>query len=362
MVGSRGIPARYSGIEKALEELCPRLVQRGHQVTIYARPNASCNQSFFKGVRIRSLPAINTKHLETFSRVLLSLLLEMGEDNDIVHFHALGPAVFSYIPRLYSSKTVVTIQGLDWQRKKWGWAARLFLKGGEYASATFPNATIVVSKVLKKYYDTKYHVQTTYIPNGVSIPSLKKPNLINKYGLTPKKYLFFASRLVPEKGCHYLIEAFKKLETNMKLIIAGSSSHTDTYLRQLQASSKEHPNILFTGFVSGDLLAELFSNAYLYVLPSEIEGLSLSLLEAMSYGLCAVTSDIPENIGVTQNRFGYSFRNKDVDDLAEKLTCLLQQPDQVWAVGQESRKHVSEHYNWDCITDQTEAVYRSLYG
>jgi len=362
MIGSRGIPVTYSGIEKALEEMCPRLVQRGHQVTVYTKSNVAYNRDLFKGVKIVKVPAINTKHLETFTRVGLSLWHEIFSQSDIVHFHALGPAMFSYIPRVFSKKTVVTVHGLDWQREKWGWFARQFLKAGEYASARFPNATIVVSPVLKEYYDAKYNMQTIYIPNGVRIPAVREPgHIIEEYSLAPKNYLLFASRLVPEKGCHYLIEAFKRLETHMRLVIAGGSSHTDTYVEQLRLLGKDNPNIIFTGHVSGELLVELFSNAYLYVLPSSVEGLPLSLLEAMSYGLCVVTSDIPENVSVTQGIYGCSFRNRDVDDLTKTLKRLLQRPEQVKMIGQRARQHVSEKYNWEYIVDRTEAVYFSLW-
>jgi glycosyltransferase involved in cell wall biosynthesis len=289
MLGSRGIPTNYSGIERALEETCPRLVQRGHQVTVYTQSDVAYDRDEFKGVTIKRVPAIKTKHLETLTRVIGSLGRELLEQNDIIHFHALGPSVFSCVPRIFANKTVVTVHGLDWQRKKWGALARRFLRMAEYASAKFPNTTIVVSQALKKYYDTKYNIKTVYIPNGVTIPSLRRPKLIKRYGLSEENYILFVSRLVPEKGCHYLIEAFKRLATDKKLVIAGSSSHTETYEEQLHALSNNHPNIVFTGFVSGELLEELFSNAYLYVLPSEIEGLSLSLLEAMSYRRCVVT-------------------------------------------------------------------------
>jgi len=362
MLGSRGIPVTYSGIEKALEEICPRLVQRGHQVTVYTQSDALYDQDLFEGVRIKRVPAIHTKHLETLTRVGISLWQEIFSQSDVVHFHALGPAVFSYIPRIFSKKTVVTVHGLDWQREKWGWFARQFLKAGEYASARFPDATIVVSPVLQEYYDTRYDVQTVCIPNGVRIPVAREANrMIKEYALTPKNYLLFVSRLVPEKGCHYLIEAFKRLETNMKLVIAGGSGHTDAYVERLHVLGRDDPNIIFTGQVSGELLAQLFSNAYLYILPSSIEGLPLSLLEAMSYGLCVVTSDIPENVSVTEGIYGYSFRNKDVDDLTRTLERLLRQPERVRVIGQAARRHVTEKYDWEYITDQTEAVYSSLW-
>jgi len=360
MLGSRGIPVTYSGIETLLMEVCPRLVQRGHKVTVYTKSNLDYNGDAYKGVLLKRLPTVNTKHLETLSRLFGSLWLEMFSDSHIVHFHALGPSVFSFLPRIVSKKTVVTVHGLDWQRAKWGWFAVQILKFGEYASAKFPNKTISVSKSLADYYQKKYHKSAVYIPNGVNIPSLKKASLIKKYGLETKKYLLFLSRLVPEKGAHHLIEAYKKLDTDLKLVIAGGSGHTDEYIKELHHLSQNDPNIIFTGFVFGDLLMELFSNAYLYVLPSEIEGLPISLLEAMSFGLCAVTSDIPESVSVTQNIYGRTFQNKDSNDLANTLEELILNPQAVKSIGQKSRQHVKKYYNWDRITEQLEELYYSL--
>lgn len=360
MVGSRGIPAAYSGIEKALEEICPRLVQRGHQVSVYA--STSIPGRKFQGVDIKQVPAIETKHLETLTRVILSLGHEIFSNSEIVHFHALGPSVFSILPRALGKKTVATVHGLDWQREKWGWVARQALKMGEFASARFPSATIVVSPVLQEYYQTKYGVHPAFIPNGINPPKVREPERIREeYGLAGADYLFFASRLVPEKGCHYLIDAFRQLDTDKKLVIAGGSGHTDEYVAQLHQAAQDIPNILFTGYVSGAKLEELFSNAYIYILPSDIEGLSVSLLEAMSYRLCVVTSDIPENVYVTHEKYGFSFRQGDVSDLASVLSSLLSRPDLVAATGDKAQKHVLEHYTWDRIVDQLEAVYDSLF-
>jgi len=360
MLGSRGIPVTYSGVETYLKEICHRLVERGHQVTVYTKANLNYKRDIYKGVFLKRLPSLNTKHLETLTRLFGSLWQEMFSDSDIVHFHALGPSIFSLLPRVVSKKAIATIHGLDWQRAKWGWFATQTLKFGEYASARFPNKTISVSQTIADYYQKKYHNQTVYIPNGVNIPVLKEAQLIKEYGLEAQKFLLFLSRLVPEKGAQYLIEAYKRLDTSLKLVIAGGSGYTDKYVKQLHNLSQNDPNIIFTGFVSGDLLTELFSNAYLYVLPSEIEGLPIALLEAMSFGLCVVTSNIPENISVTKNTYGRSFYNKDVSDLENTLKELVLNPHLVKTIGEKSRVHVNEHYNWDRITDQLEELYLSL--
>lgn len=360
MVGSRGIPATYSGIEKGLEEICPRLVKRGHQVSVYASTDIADRE--FQGVQIRPLPAIDTKHLETLTRVILSVGQEMVGRSDVVHFHALGPSVFSLLPRVVGKKTVATVHGLDWQREKWGWVARQALRLGEMASARFPDATVVVSPVLQEYYQSKYGVSPAFIPNGINPPNIRAPRLIrDEYDLSPGGYLLFASRLVPEKGCHHLIAAFKQLETEKRLVIAGGSGHTDAYVAQLRAAARDDPRILFTGFVSGAKLEELFSNAYLYVLPSDIEGLSVSLLEAMSYRRCVVTSDIPENVYVAGAERGFSFRRGDPDALAHVLSVLLSRPELVAETGAEAQKYVLKRYTWDRIVDQLEAVYSALF-
>jgi glycosyltransferase involved in cell wall biosynthesis len=360
MLGSRGIPVTYSGIETALLEICPRLVKRGHQVVVYTKADLEFRKESFKGVLIRRLPSLNTKHFETLTRLFGALLKEMVSDSDIVHFHALGPSVFSFLPRAVGKKSVATIHGLDWQRAKWGWFATQMLKFGEYASAKFPNKTISVSQSISNYYREKYNKQTAYIPNGVNIPVFQQVRLIKEYGIEPKKYLLFLSRLVPEKGAHYLIEAYKGLDTSFKLVIAGGHGHTESYAKQLYNLSENNPNIIFTGYVSGDLLNELFGNAYAYVLPSEIEGLPIALLEAMSFGLCVLVSNIQENMNVIKNRYGFSFKNKDVCDLRNKLKELISMPSQVKNIGEISRRHVYRYYNWDRITDQLEELYLSL--
>jgi glycosyltransferase involved in cell wall biosynthesis len=360
MLGSRGVLSRYSGIEVALRELCPRLAARGHQVTVYARWDGGPRATLWRGVTVLKVPAVPTKHLETLTRTALSVGHALIRGYDVVHLHAVGPALFAPLPRARGSHVIVTVQGLDWQRRKWGWLARRVLRAGEYAAARFPHATIVVSPVLKRYFDTKYHLDTVYIPNGVSLPVCREPEIIRQYGLAGQDYVLFASRLVPEKGCHHLIEAFLRLRPNLRLVIAGGAEHSDAYARRLREQAASAPAVIFVGHVEGPVLEELFSNAYLYILPSEVEGLSLSLLEAMAYGRCALVSDIPENACVVEGNLGFTFRSGDVDDLAQMLAFLVAQPQLVAETGRRARAHVAQHYNWDTITDQTEALYRAL--
>ncbi|NIN65036.1 MAG: glycosyltransferase, partial [Anaerolineae bacterium] len=351
------IPETYSGIETALKALCPRLVQRGHEVSVYCRSYYGLPDEY-EGVRLISLPSINTKHLDTITHVFLCTLHSLVQDFDILHFHALGPTLLSWLPRAEGRKVVATVQGLDWQRAKWGRAARKTLQVAERTSARLPHCTIVVSKVLKEYYEARYGSKVAYIPNGVDIPPQSAPRLIiQDYGLTGRDYIFFASRLVPEKGAHYLLDAYARLDTNIKLIIAGEGLHSEDYVASLQ--ERAGPGVIFTGYVSGELLSELFSNAYLYVLPSELEGLSLSLLEAMSYGLCVLTSDIPENREVIQDN-GFTFKCRNPTSLAEMLDLLVHDEKLVTEYAARGRRRVEAEYGWDHITDLTDEVYRSL--
>lgn len=359
MIGSRGIPVTYSGIETHLEELCPRLVRMGHQVTVYCKSASEYREPVYKGVRLSRLPAVNSKHFETLSRSFLAVFSELFSSNDIVHFHALGPSILAFLPKIFRKKTAVTVHGLDWQRAKWGKVATACLKGGEWSSSHFCDATICVSKVLQEYYQKKYHKHAFYVPNGVNIPVPVPAGQIHDLGLEKKKYILFLSRLVPEKGCHYLIEAFKRLKTDMKLVIAGGGGHTDDHVRYLKDLAASDERILFTGFVSGNLLRELFSNAYLFVLPSEMEGLPIALLEAMSNRLCVLTSNIPENLEVSEG-YGFSFQNRDSLSLSEKLEFLLKHPELVEEKGRAGLEMVRKEYNWDFVTRKTLEVYQEI--
>jgi glycosyltransferase involved in cell wall biosynthesis len=359
IVGTRGLPARYSGIESYVEEIAPRLVAHGHSVTVYCRPQYFDGNPIYKGVDIAARPCIKTKHLETISHSLLCTLDSLLKGYDIVHFHALGSSVFSFLPRIKGVKTAVTIHGLDWQREKWGNFAKWYLKKCELSSLHFPTETIVVSRTLQKYYKENYRKHVTYLPNGVNMQEPRSPELIKERGLAGDDYILFVGRLTPEKGCHHLIEAYKKLNTKLKLVVVGGSSYTDEYVEALSKQANE--DIMFLGYVFGDELRELYSNARLFVLPSEIEGLSISLLEAMSYGKCVVASDIPENLEVIED-CGFRFQSANTSDLARLLQELIENPDLVEEIGERARQRVLKEYNWDVIASQTEQLYLSLIG
>jgi len=278
---------------------------------------------------------------------------------DIVHYHALGPALFSFIPRLFGKKTVVTVQGLDWHRRKWGRFASAVLRLGELAAIRLPNATMVVSRTLQKYYRARYGADTMYVPNGTTLRERRTASQILKWGLEPGNYILFLGRLSPEKNCQMLIEAYEKIETPVKLVLAGGSSHSDAYVNELRRHRSGRIRLL--DWVSGEALEELLTNAMLFVLPSDLEGLSLALLDAMGAGICVLTSDIPENGEVVEGA-GFTFRRGDVHDLERMLRLLISDAQVREAAGRDARERILERYLWPEIVNQIELAYSELAG
>lgn len=358
ILGTKGIPATWGGIERHVEELAVRFVKMGHEVTVYCRPYyTTTTDEFYKGIRLKKLPTIRSKNYDAITHTLLATLHLTFKDFDIIHYHAIGPATMSIIPRLFRKKTVATVHGLDWQREKWGRRARTYLKFGEYAAVNFPHATIAVSKFLRDYLQEKYHRPVNYIPSAVLDPVFIKPDAIRKYGLEGGDYILFVARLVPEKGCHYLIEAFNRLKTDKKLVIAGGSSHSDDYVKELQDAAGDR--VIFTGYVYGDELHELYSNAYCYVQPSTIEGMPITLLEAVAYGKCVIASDIPPNIEVIKDT-GLIFESKNVDELEQALQKVIDNPDLALDLGRRAQAMGVAEYSYDSIAAKTIKLYTAV--
>jgi glycosyltransferase involved in cell wall biosynthesis len=358
-VGGRGVISKYSGIETYYEEVGKRLAEMGYEVTVYCRTYFTPDVDTYNGMRLIRLPTICSKHLETLIHTLFSTLHVMFSRCDIVHYHALGPALFSFFPRLAGKKTVVTVQGLDWQRKKWGLLAALTLKLGDIASARLPDTTMVVSKELQRHYRDRYRLETRYVPNGAVIRERSSASRIVDWGLTPDNYILFLGRFSPEKNCHLLIDAYEKIETPLKLVLAGGSSHTNPYEDELRRHASSR--IVFLDWVSGDELAELLTNAALFVLPSDLEGLSLALLDAMGAGVCVLTSDIPENREVVDGA-GFTFRAGNVDDLARMLALLASDAESRAAAGKMGRRMIEARYVWPRIASQISGIYDQLVG
>lgn len=359
-IGGRGVVSKYSGIESYYEEIGRRLAERGHEVTIYCRNYFTPGPAgAYNGMRLVRLPTIRSKHLETVVHTLLSTAHAISHRFDIVHYHALGPALFSSIPRVTGTKTAVTVQGLDWQRKKWGRLAATVLRWGEAASVKFPNATMVVSKTLHSWYERAHRTETFYVPNGGVLREKREPRVIREWGIHPGRYVLFLGRFSPEKGCHLLVDAFERLDTDVQLVMAGASSYCDDYSQQLRKHASDRIRML--DWVSGENLDELLTNAMIFVLPSDLEGLSLALLDAMGAGLCVLTSDVAENREVVDEA-GFTFKRGDAVDLAERLKFLIANPAAREAAGKAARKRVQEQYLWDKIAAAVERVYFEVLG
>jgi glycosyltransferase involved in cell wall biosynthesis len=358
-VGGRGVISKYSGIEAYYEEVGKRLVDMGHEVTVYCRNYFTPATATHNGMRLVRLPTIRSKHLETVVHTILSTAHALTQRYDIVHYHALGPALFSFFPRLVREKTTVTVQGLDWQRQKWGRIASAVLRLGEKASVKLPNGTMVVSRVLQRRYREAHGMDAFYVPNGGVLRQWREPRKILEWGLDPGKYVLFLGRFSPEKGCHLLVEAFEQLDTNVKLVLAGASSYCDDYSRELRTHASDRIRLL--DWVAGETLDELLTNAMIFVLPSDLEGLSLALLDAMGAGLCVLTSDVPENREVVDGA-GYTFQRGNAADLSDRLRFLIANPAVREAAGQAARRRIEDQYQWQKIAVDIEAAYFDVMG
>jgi glycosyltransferase involved in cell wall biosynthesis len=356
-IGGRGVVSKYSGIETYYEEIGKRLAEMGHDVTVYCRTYFSPAQPAHNGMRLVRLPTIRSKHLETLVHTFLSTVHALFGDSDIVHYHCLGPALFSFLPRWFGKKTVVTVQGLDWQRKKWGRIASAILRLGEQASVRLPDLTMVVSRTLQDYYRSRYGTETSYVPNGTTLRQRRMAGRLQEWGLVPGGYILFLGRFSPEKNCELLIQAYEQMNTPVKLVLAGGPSHSQAYVRRLRQYQSDRIRVL--DWVSGEALDELLTNAMLFVLPSDLEGLSLALLDAMGAGVCVLASDIPENRELVDGS-GFTFRHGDRDDLERMLRLLISEPEIRTAAASKARERVWEHYLWGRVAREIEGSYLAL--
>jgi len=355
----KGMPLG-GGIEKYTEEIGSRLARMGHDITVYVMPHYGGIDGEYKGMRIRAVPTVRRKSIEKLAASFVASAVQIFEnDVDIVHMHAFGPAMFGFIPRWQGRKVVTQGHGLEWKRSKWNWFGRAFLKATEIPSVRCSHAMTAVSRVQQEYIHERYRRDCVYLPTGVNPPCLEKPDRIRHLGLDGQDYILFAARLVQEKGAHYLIEAYNRLNTDVKLVIAGDAEHEQRYKTDLRSLAKSNGKIIFPGFVTGKELHELFTNCRFFVLPSEIEGLPTALLEAMSYGNCVLASDIPENREALCG-YGYTFKNMDVTDLAERLLYLLSHADAVNLYKKKAQDHVLANHSWDAIAEQFERFYKGL--
>jgi glycosyltransferase involved in cell wall biosynthesis len=364
-IGQKGIPAHFGGIEFHVDELSRQLVKRGHHVFVYVRSwYAPSDISTYEGVRLYHTPTIRTKHLDASLHSLTSSLHALVKDYDVVHFHALGPSFFAWLPRLRGQRIVVTIHGLDWRRPKWGGAARTFLKMTERTAVHLSHSTIVVSRSLQQYFERRYRRPVHYIPNGVNILPASPPRaIIENCRLEGKDYILYLGRLVPEKRVDWLIQAFRRTSSPYRLVIAGDDDGSEGYAHYLHELAGGDPRLLFTGNVSGQIKEELLSNALVFVTPSCMEGLPIALLEAMAHGRCCLVSNIPPHAEIIDpGRNGLLFEWNNSDQFVSALRTLLAQEDSFRdALGIEARQKVKEEYSWESVGDATERLYYSLF-
>lgn len=370
MLGQKHVPSREGGIEVVVEELSIRMVQLGHKVTCYnrrghhvsGREHDGQKLKEYKGVRLKSVFTINRKGLAAMTASFFSTVYAAFGKYDVVHFHAEGPSFMCWLPKLCGKRVVVTIHGLDHQRAKWGRLARWYIMQGEKNAVKYADEIIVLSRGVQKYFSDTYGRKTVYIPNGVNKKTIRPAKQITeKWGLEKDSYILYLGRIVPEKGIHYLIQAFQKVKTNKKLIIAGGSSDTNGYMDRLKALAQDDHRIVFTGFVQGRIKHELYANAYVYCLPSDLEGMPLSLMEAMSYGSCCLTSDIAECTEVVEDKAA-TFRKGDVEDLRKRLQALVDDAHAVEGYKNTAAGYITQKYDWDDVTEKTINLYKKKLG
>lgn len=366
MFGHKRIPSREGGIEVVVEELATRMVERGHSVTCFNRGGHNVAGAEFdregykkyKGVKIKEVFTINRRGLAAMTSSVFSSIAAAFGKYDVVHIHAEGMAFMCWLPKLMGKRVIVTVHGLDHQRAKWGKFASAYIMMGEKNAVRFADEIIVLSAGVQKYFKDTYGRETMFIPNGVKEPKIRiVEQITEKWGLTKDSYILYLGRIVPEKGERYLIEAFKKVNTDKKLVIAGGSSDTQDYMNKLKELAKDDKRIIFTGFVQGHMKHELYSNAYVYTLPSDLEGMPLSLLEAMSYENCCIVSDIDECTEVVEDK-AVVFKKANVMDLAEKLQMLCDKADIVDRYKTEARSYIIGKYGWDDVVERTLRVYQ----
>lgn len=368
MIGHKRYGSREGGVEVVVTELARRMAALGHEVTCYDRSGsdvmtgdaAVCRERMVDGVRVVPVKTIDKKGLAALSSSYFATLAAIKDGPDVIHYHAEGPCVPLPLAKRAGIRTVATIHGLDWQRAKWGKLASAYIKMGEKAAATKADGLIVLSKSAQSYFEGAYGRTATFIPNGIEPKQPRPVNQIEeRWGLDEGSYLLYLGRLVPEKRPELLIEAFRELDTGRKLVIAGGGSDTSEYESSLHEAAQGDPRILFTGFVNGEPLEELYSNCYAYVLPSDVEGMPMSLLEAMAYGRCCVTSDIPECEDVLAGA-GVTFLRGDAAALRASLESLLADRARVAAMGDAANKRVLSTYNWGSVVARTLDLYKEI--
>ena len=358
-VGTMGIPASYGGFETCVEEVSTELARKGHDVTVFCGyRDLKPQTNSYKGVHLVHVHCLRSKFLDFPFRAFVSTFGTLHNDFDIVHFYGSDAWPFALVPRLFFSKTVLSLDGLVWNRLSYPMWVRKILRSTARFALYFPQVSVVDSKYVQSWYRENFGKYPIYVPYGANIDLTELDEaILHKKNLRNKKYILFVGRLVREKGVHYLVEAFKGIKTDFKLVIVGGDPYDKEYELFLKKSANK--NTKFLGYIYGKDYENLCKGAYLYVTPSELEGTSPALLTAMALGKCVLVSDISENLE-TIGDAGFSFRHGDSEDLKEKLQFLLSNPDAVEKMQKKAMDRVRTKYDWDNITNQIEKIYETL--
>ena len=362
VMGIRGLPAKYGGFETFVEKLAPRLVKRGHQVTVYGRSNIIKNYKtgdYYKGIKLIILSTITHKYLDTVVHTFFSMVHSLFHRYDVILVCNAANSIFSFIPRLTGQKVVVNVDGIERRRKKWNWLGKLWYLMGEVFSCIFPNEIVTDAQMIEKYYLKRYNKKSTMIPYGYNPEKITTINFLNKFGVKSKQYILFVGRLEPENNAHLVISAFKKIQTEKKLVIVGDVPYASNYKKSLFDLAKGDKRIIFTGYVFDHGYREFQSNAYCYIHAGEVGGTPPALVEAMGFGNCVIVNGTSENIEVIGDT-GIIHRKNDIDDLSQKLRYVINNPDIIKSFGEKARKRVEQNYSWEIVTNKYENLFLQM--
>jgi len=358
IMGIRGIPASYGGFETMAEELSLRLVQRGHEVTVYGRANViDYPDEYYNGVRIIILPTISHKYLDTVCHTFLSALHAIPCQYDVILICNAANSIFSLLPRVLGKKVAVNVDGIERLRRKWNLLGKLWYLFGEFFAVILPNEIISDAKVIRDYYRERYNKDSVFIPYGARTEKVESKDVLDRFGLVPNEYILYVSRLEPENNAHIVIKAFEKIETEKKLVIVGDAPYSKKYIENLKRTTD--PRIIFTGYVFGQGYHELQSHAYCYIHATEVGGTHPALIEAMGFGNCVIANGTPENLEVLQQA-GLIYKKNNTDELRRKIQFTLDNPQSIADFGTQARQVVKSEFNWDAVTDKYETLFKEM--
>jgi glycosyltransferase involved in cell wall biosynthesis len=355
IMGIRGIPANYGGFETFAEELSTRLVQRGHEVTVYGRSNnIQYEGKIYRGVRLVILPTIRHKYFDTVAHTLLCVLHSLTQKYDAILICNSANAIFSWIPRLKGIPVALNVDGLEWKRAKWNALGKAFYRLSEWLATFCVNEVVTDAREIERYYLERFGKRSTYIPYGAPVDRVETDDVLRHFHLQPKRYVLYVSRFEPENNPHHVVKAFEQVKTDLKLVMVGDAPYNGGFIQELKSTTDSR--IIFTGYVFGQGYRELQSNAYLYVQGTEVGGTHPALLEGMGHGNCVLANDVPEHREVLGD-VGFFFKIGENGDLRDKMQFLLDNPDLVQQTGQRALARIRERYTWDQVTANYERLF-----